>query len=83
MDIQPVANMLARLCVLRLCERLDSPLKTTAAEMTAPLYLWANRREEQFAAWRPMERSFDRLSVLRWYAITVPRDKECPVCSHG
>jgi molybdopterin/thiamine biosynthesis adenylyltransferase len=83
MDIQPVANMLARLCVLRLCERLDSPLKTTAAEMTAPLYLWANRREEQFAAWRPMERSFDRLSVLRWYAITVRRDKECPVCSHG
>lgn len=80
LDIQPVANMLARLCVLRLCQRLESTLSTFAAEMTAPLYLWANRREQQFAGWRPMERSYDRLSVLRWYGITVRKDEECPTC---
>jgi molybdopterin/thiamine biosynthesis adenylyltransferase len=79
-DIQPVANMIARLCLLRLCERLDSSLKGIADEMRAPLYLWANRREHQFAGWRPMERSYDRLAVLRWYAITVHRDPACPTC---
>jgi molybdopterin-synthase adenylyltransferase len=79
-DVQPVANMIARLCLLRLCQRAASPLGVFAAEMNAPLYLWANRREYQFAGWKPMERSYDRLSVLRWYGITVPKDKECPTC---
>ncbi|MDF0667791.1 MAG: ThiF family adenylyltransferase [Nitrospira sp.] len=81
-DIQPIANMIARLCLLRLCEKFDSSLKSFASEMTAPLYLWANRREDQFVRWQPMERSYDRLSVLRWYAISVPRDKECPTCGN-
>lgn len=81
-DIQPIANMIARLCVLRLCESHESGLKTLASEMAAPLYLWANRREGQFSSWRPMERSFDRLAILRWYAIGVPKDTECPVCGN-
>jgi molybdopterin/thiamine biosynthesis adenylyltransferase len=80
-DIHPIANMLARLALLRLCANIDSGLRPLAAESDAPLYLWANRREGQFQNWKPMGRSYDRLSILRWYAITVPRDEECTVCS--
>jgi len=79
-DIHPIANMIARLALLRLCEKLESSLKKVAEETRAPLYLWANRREGQFSKWQPMERSYDRLAIFRWYAIGVSHDKECMIC---
>lgn len=79
-DIHPIANMLARLALLRLCETFKSSLKKAAKETRAPLYLWANRREGQFSKWRAMGRSYDRLAVLRWYAIGVLRNKGCMTC---
>jgi len=82
-DIHPVANMTARLALLRLCENLPSSLQTVAKETDAPLYLWANRRDGQFENWEPMERTFDRLSIFRWYAIDVARNKECRTCRAG
>lgn len=82
-DIHPIANMIARLALLRLCENSESSLKKVAEETRAPLYLWANRRENQFSNWLPMERSYDRLSILRWYAINVPKDKECMTCGYS
>jgi molybdopterin/thiamine biosynthesis adenylyltransferase len=82
-DIHPIANMLARLALLRLCEKRDGKLSAVAAEARDPLYLWANRREGQFARWRPMDRSYDRLATYRWYGINVRRDEECTTCGDG
>ncbi len=80
MDIQPIANMIARLVVLRLCVGTASTLVETAHELDAPLYLWANRRQENFAAWEPMGRSFQRMAILRWYAVDMQKNQECMTC---
>ena len=79
-DIQPIANMMARLIVLRLCSDTDSSLGQTARELDAPLFLWASRREKTFASWLPMGRSFRNMSILRWYAVNVQRVPGCPTC---
>ena len=79
-DIQPIANMIARLVVLRLCVDTTSSLVETARELDAPLYLWANRRQENFAAWEPMD-SYRRMAILRWYAVGVQRNRECTACA--
>ena len=79
-DIQPVANMIARLVVLRLCVETASSLVETANELDAPYYLWANRRQEDFAAWQPMERDYRHMAILRWYAIDVQKNPECMSC---
>lgn len=79
-DIQPIANMIARLVVLRLCVDTESSLVETAHELDAPYYLWANRRQENFAAWQPMQRSYRELAILRWYAIDVKKSPECMEC---
>ena len=79
-DIQPVANMIARLVVLRLCADTASSLVETTRELDAPYYLWANRRQENFAAWQPMERDYRQMAILRWYAIDVERNPECMSC---
>ena len=80
-DIQPIANMIARLALLRLCADTASPLADTAEELDAPFYLWANQRREVFVNWKPMQRSYSRMAILRWYAITVPRNPECLTCA--
>ena len=80
-DIQPIANMLARLVVLRLCVGTDSSLVETAEELDAPLYLWANQRKENFASWEAMGRSYSRMAILRWYAIGMEKNPECMTCA--
>ena len=80
-DIQPIANMVARLVVLRLCVGTGSSLTETADELDAPLYLWANQRKENFANWQPMERSYSRMAILRWYAIGLEKSPECMTCA--
>lgn len=72
--------MIARLVVLRLCVDTESSLVETAHELDAPYYLWANRRQENFAAWQPMQRSYRELAILRWYAIDVKKSPECMEC---
>ena len=79
-DIQPFANLIARLVVLQLCSDANSSLEQTACELDAPLFLWANRREETFASWLPMKRSYRNMSILRWYAVSVSRNPDCATC---
>ena len=79
-DIQPIANLIARLIVLQLCSGTDSSLEQTACELDAPLFLWANRREETFASWLPMRRSYRNMSILRWYAVNVSKNPDCATC---
>lgn len=81
-DVWPIANMIARLTVLRLCEGTASTLVETADELDAPLYLWANRRQENFAGWPANgTRSHKGLAILRWYAVGVPKNPECMACT--
>lgn len=78
-DIQPIANMIARLVILRLSGR-TSLLRGTLSELDAPVYVWSNRREQQFDRWKPMERSYSRPSILRWYAVSAKKDPQCGTC---
>ena len=80
-DVQPIANMVARLVVLRLCVGTGSSLTETANELDAPLYLWANQRKENFANWQPMARGYSRMAILRWYAIGMEKNPECMTCA--
>ena len=82
-DISPIANMVARLVLLRLAADAGSALAETTEELDAPLYLWANQRKEEFKNWQPMRRSFNRMSILRWYAVNVPKNTACMVCGTG
>lgn len=78
-DIQPIANMIARLVVLRLSGRTSS-LRGTSKELDAPVYVWSNRREQPFGSWKPMGRSYSRPSILRWYAVNAKKDPQCGTC---
>ena len=80
-DIIPIANMLVKLALVELCRGKDSALAPLEKDLEAPYYMWANRREQQFAGY-PADgfHRFDRPGVLRWYPMMSERKSDCKTC---
>ena len=83
LDVAPVAHMCTRLALVELCKNTPSQLATLAEDLCAPMFLWANRRVDQFEEWKPMALGFQDMAVQRWYGIGVDIDPLCPVCRAG
>ena len=49
--IIPIANMLVKQALVELCRGKDSALAPLEKDLAAPYYMWANRREQQFAGY--------------------------------
>jgi hypothetical protein len=79
-DIVPITNLMVKLALLELSRGMPSGLGTLDEDLKADFYLWANRRDESYANWPPMEYFFNRNSILRWYGAQVQRDRNCLVC---
>lgn len=80
-DIIPIANMLVKLALVELCRGKDSALAPLEKDLVAPYYMWANRREQQFAGY-PSDgfHRFDRPGILRWYPMMSDRKSDCKTC---
>ena len=44
-------------------------------------YIWANRRDNNFANWHPFYKSGPKQTILKWYGISIPKDDHCAICS--
>ena len=80
-DIIPISNMLVKLALVELCRGKDSALATLETDLEAPFYMWANRREQQFAGY-PADgfQRFDKPAILRWYPMMIERKSDCKTC---
>lgn len=80
-DINPVSNMLVKIALVELCRGKDSALKTLETDLKASYYMWANRREQQYAAY-PEDGflRFDKPAILRWYPVMSERKADCKTC---
>ena len=80
-DIIPVANMLVKVALVELCRGKDSALATLEKDLVAPFYMWANRREQQFAGYQEDGfHRFDKPGILRWYPMMSERKADCKTC---
>jgi molybdopterin/thiamine biosynthesis adenylyltransferase len=81
-DIAPINIMVAKLAIQELLRGKPTTFHTLDEDLTAPLYLWLNRRETDspFAKLEPLGYNVDGLHVLRWYGLPAKRDPACPVC---
>ena len=80
-DIAPISNMVVRLAVVELSRGNTTGLEGLEKDLVADFYIWANRRERTYASWSPMEYSFDKPTILRWYAARVHPVQDCPACA--
>jgi molybdopterin-synthase adenylyltransferase len=79
-DIAPIVTMTAKLVLLELLGPRSPMGNSLQADLEAPFYIWANRRELIYKNWPPMGMRFDRNSILRWYGVRCTRDPDCMVC---
>ncbi len=79
-DIAPIANMIVKLALVELSRGTHAGIGSVDEDLTANLYIWANRREEAYAAWPRMGYKWNAPSILRWYGARVERDPDCLVC---
>lgn len=80
-DITPIANMIVKLALVELCRGNDSALAPLEQDLQAPYYMWANRREDRFSAYKPEGfHRFDKPGILRWYPADMEIDPKCKAC---
>ena len=80
LDIAPIAQMCARLVIVELVRGKGSTLESLDDDLVGSFFLWANRREGQFALWPPMGFGLRDMAVQRWYAMRTPRVSDCAAC---
>jgi molybdopterin/thiamine biosynthesis adenylyltransferase len=80
LDVAPVALMCARLALQELVRGTGSSLEASEADLRGSLFLWVNRREHQFAQWKPMGFGVSGQAPFRWYAARTEQSSACPVC---
>jgi len=81
-DVAPIGIMVSKLALQELIKDKESTLHILDKDFEANWYIWINRPEPktEYASWPPLSESCDDMTILRWYAITLARDPECPTC---
>ena len=80
-DIEPICNMMLKLALYELSKGGNSGLSSLSEDLKYDAYIWANRRDNNFANWHPFYKSGSKQTILKWYGITIPKDDHCAICS--
>ena len=80
-DIEPICNMMLKLALLELSRGENSGIQSLEEDLKYDAYIWANRRDNNFANWHPFYKSGSKQTILKWYGITIPKDEYCAICS--
>ena len=80
-DIAPISLMCVKLGILELLRGSNTSFSNLYEDLSAPLYLWLNRREENspYDSLNPLDTD-DGLRILAWYGIENEKNPHCPVC---
>jgi molybdopterin/thiamine biosynthesis adenylyltransferase len=81
-DIAPISQMVVKLAIQFLLAGKSSTLRPLDEDLTAPWYLWLNRREAdtQYEGLPPLTGGMDGMTILRWYGIQREPEPGCPCC---
>lgn len=80
-DIEPICNMMLKLALYELSKDGNSGISSLSEDLKYDAYIWANRRDNNFANWHPFYKSGPKQTILKWYGITIPKDDHCAICS--
>ncbi|MBL7189633.1 MAG: ThiF family adenylyltransferase [Phycisphaerae bacterium] len=81
-DIAPISQMVVKLAIQFLLAGKSSTLRSLDEDLTAPWYLWLNRREAktQYEGLPPLTGGMDGMRICRWYGIPIEPEPACPCC---
>lgn len=79
-DIEPISNMMVKLTLVELSRGSASGITSLEEEFKPNYYMWANRRERQYAAWGAFDNERGMPTIMRWYGVDMPANPHCPLC---
>lgn len=79
-DIEPIINMMEKLSLVELSRGVDSGISSLEDEFQANYYIWANRRERQYADWGSFHNTDGMPTIMKWYGINISKDENCSLC---
>lgn len=82
-DIAPICNLMVKLSLIELSIGEKSGLSSLEEDLKYDAYIWANRREYNFAHWHTFYESGGKQTILKWYGLKFPKDDNCPICSEN
>ena len=82
LDVAPISIMVSKLALQELIKNKPSTLHILDKDFEANWYFWINRPEPKtkYASIPPLSESYDEMTILRWYAVTLGKDPNCPTC---
>lgn len=81
-DIEPINNMMVKLALVELSRGSESGISSLENEFKANYYIWANRRERQYANWGSFHNTDGMPTIMKWYGINISKDENCTLCGH-
>ncbi len=79
-DIEPISNMMVKLALVELSRGTASGITSLEEEFKANYYIWANRRERQYANWGSFNNTDGMPTIMKWYGIQISHDENCTLC---
>lgn len=79
-DIEPITNMMVKLALTELSRGTDAGIKSLEEEFTQNYFMWANRRERQYALWGSFTNGNRMPTIMKWYGVDVPGNPGCGLC---
>lgn len=84
-DIAPISTFVVKLAILELIKGSNHTMQNLYDDLEASLYIWFNRREKGTLwekALNPLGVMTNKMSILRWYGVSVEANENCPVCGN-
>lgn len=81
-DIAPINTMVVKLAIQELSRGTGCIIESLDKELDYDFYMWANRRELHFANWAAFNNNPGRKkpTILQWYGVKFPKNKDCHEC---
>lgn len=79
-DIEPINNMMSKLALVELSRGTESGISSLEEEFKCNYYMWANRRERQYANWGVFDNEEGLPTIMRWYGVEIEPNEECSLC---
>jgi len=80
LDIAPITNLMSKLVLVELQKQTGVVPSGLDTDLSAPWYIWINRREGEYAGLEPLGAGRGGLKILQWNPVLMEKVDECPHC---
>lgn len=80
-DLMPLTHLMVKLAIQQLVQGTSSELLSLNEDLTADLYIWANRRTILHRGLSPLGTQANQPTVLRWYGVDLSALPRCSLCA--